>query len=632
MPETVIPTPTLECDLVLRGGVTSGIVYPSAIARIAERYRFRSIGGASAGAIGAAFAAAGECGRARGRPDAGFALLSGVIDEISRPGFVSSLFQPHPDLRYGFELLTFARQRAWWAAIGVVWRSVSATRRAGIVSTWILAVIAFVYTIVRCVAGRGSWGEALALIAAVPLAGWGLSLALRSVRAFVQSTQSGITDNFFGLCSGTSTAPGSVALSEWIHTHLQALAGKQSDQPLTFGDLWHPLGSTADSDATRQIDLRVMVTNLTLSRPHCFPLGEEDPVDLYFDPEELARVMPRCVVDHMVNSAPPAAFPPESATKLLPLPSARELPVLFAVRASLAFPLLISAVPVYARDHQRAELVPCWLSDGGISSNFPVHLFDTPIPTRPTFGIVLLPATAVEHDEQQAPQQRQHARPEDLVFLPTRMAEGHGELWNVAPTDHGRLPWFVSAILETATSWHDNQQMRLPGFRERIARVFLRESEGGLNLDMDQKTLTDLVRRGTDAGNKLANKFSNPNSSPRETGWKEHRWTRFRASLPAAFTWFRQFRVGYERTSVPGDRRAIADLVSSPETLRSQRPQLVTYPFPNEHQQHAATELAGDIVRAAECQSSDERVPAPDKDPSAPRPHSRLRTVPLIMG
>lgn len=35
----------LECDLIMKGGVTSGLVYPGAIARIARDYRICSIGG-----------------------------------------------------------------------------------------------------------------------------------------------------------------------------------------------------------------------------------------------------------------------------------------------------------------------------------------------------------------------------------------------------------------------------------------------------------------------------------------------------------------------------------------------------------------------------------------------------------
>ncbi len=38
------------CDVVMKGGITSGVVYPTAIAGLAQRYRLRNIGGASAGA------------------------------------------------------------------------------------------------------------------------------------------------------------------------------------------------------------------------------------------------------------------------------------------------------------------------------------------------------------------------------------------------------------------------------------------------------------------------------------------------------------------------------------------------------------------------------------------------------
>jgi hypothetical protein len=34
----------LPCDIVMAGGVTSGIIYPGAIAMIARRYSFPSIG------------------------------------------------------------------------------------------------------------------------------------------------------------------------------------------------------------------------------------------------------------------------------------------------------------------------------------------------------------------------------------------------------------------------------------------------------------------------------------------------------------------------------------------------------------------------------------------------------------
>ena len=32
---------------------------------------------------------------------------------------------------------------------------------------------------------------------------------------------------------------------------------------------------------------------------------------------------------------------------------------------------------------------PVWLSDGGLTSNFPIHFFDALLPERPTFGVSL---------------------------------------------------------------------------------------------------------------------------------------------------------------------------------------------------------------------------------------------------
>lgn len=49
-----------ECDLVMEGGITSGVVYPLALVELASQYRFRGVGGTSAGAIAAGLAAAAE--------------------------------------------------------------------------------------------------------------------------------------------------------------------------------------------------------------------------------------------------------------------------------------------------------------------------------------------------------------------------------------------------------------------------------------------------------------------------------------------------------------------------------------------------------------------------------------------
>src|SRR5512147_1479644 len=73
------------CDLVMKGGITSGVVYPAAVAGLSRRYRLRNIGGASAGAIAAAAAAAAEHGRQKHGSEAGFRRLEGLAAELGKP-------------------------------------------------------------------------------------------------------------------------------------------------------------------------------------------------------------------------------------------------------------------------------------------------------------------------------------------------------------------------------------------------------------------------------------------------------------------------------------------------------------------------------------------------------------------
>jgi len=59
------------CDIVMKGGITSGVVYPLALVELAKTYRFSNIGGTSARAIAAA--AAGElAGRRRAPASSGW--------------------------------------------------------------------------------------------------------------------------------------------------------------------------------------------------------------------------------------------------------------------------------------------------------------------------------------------------------------------------------------------------------------------------------------------------------------------------------------------------------------------------------------------------------------------------------
>jgi hypothetical protein len=42
-------TPDKECDIVMKGGITSGVVYPAAVLELKENYRFVNVGGAPRG-------------------------------------------------------------------------------------------------------------------------------------------------------------------------------------------------------------------------------------------------------------------------------------------------------------------------------------------------------------------------------------------------------------------------------------------------------------------------------------------------------------------------------------------------------------------------------------------------------
>lgn len=103
--------PNKYCDLVMKGGVTSGIVYPNAVLELAKEYRFKAIGGTSAGAIAAAVTAAAALGDRKRRKQGdqaagvGFEGMRGVADKLSSQGFIYGLFQPAPGARNAFRLI-----------------------------------------------------------------------------------------------------------------------------------------------------------------------------------------------------------------------------------------------------------------------------------------------------------------------------------------------------------------------------------------------------------------------------------------------------------------------------------------------------------------------------------------------
>lgn len=333
----------VDCNLVLKGGVTSGLVHAGAVPVLAERYRFRGVAGSSAGAIAAAFTAAAEFARARGDAQA-FERLRRHSAEL--PPKLLSLFQPSPGLERLTSALIFlapgtGRADLWRAAL-CFWPGM-ASGAAFIVTVWI--ILANGADIFPKLFG------ALALGACGAVAGLGVQLAGVLRRAAKHN---------FGVCTGRSQG-GQPALTDWIHTCLQDIAfgAASASRPLMFGDL-----------EAEGVQLRIATTNLFTGRAEVTPhLGE----GRRYTPSEWSRLFPDAVMQHLADGSPngPALFPDVSA-----------LPVLVAVRMSLACPGLMEPVPALTRDGARI-----WYSDGGLTTNFPFDVFnDDP---RPTLGLDL---------------------------------------------------------------------------------------------------------------------------------------------------------------------------------------------------------------------------------------------------
>ncbi|MBC6962758.1 MAG: hypothetical protein DWB48_08525, partial [Nitrosomonas sp.] len=231
--ETHEPPADRFCDLVMKGGIASGVVYPRAIRRLSEHYRFRGIGGTSAGAIAAAITAAAEYQRRENNGSReGFNLLGSLPEELGsevKKGKYKllSLFQPQPATRRLFAVLVRTLNKS---STKSRWFSVF---QGLLIAYWPATVLSIIVAL--AVAQSGAWLAAfLLLVIALPL----------SIGYWVYSDITGnVVANGFGLCNGMSREGEPEALTPWLHSKIQKAAGLDAkDKPLTFGDLWDAKG------------------------------------------------------------------------------------------------------------------------------------------------------------------------------------------------------------------------------------------------------------------------------------------------------------------------------------------------------------------------------------------------------
>jgi hypothetical protein len=345
-----------DCDIVMKGGITSGVVYPSAIRELSTTHRFRNIGGASVGAIAAAMTAAAEYGRQTGKGTA-FREFDVIDAELVRDGFLLALFVPRPEargvyaiylaiirkagaIRLGRAVLSQApwvipTVMAWWLTLAIT--AVSLGERWWIVPVlvigWGLLVCAWIWSLERRANAMGLAGFLLPILwptlFAVP------SIGLRAWRD--------LSENGFGLVPGASD--GDDGLCDWLHRHIQAAAGLPDDQPLTFGMLLRDLGKDG---RPVEIDLQMMTTNLSTARPMRVPRE----LDGYaFNPPDLHGVLPSKVLALLEREG-------KLEGDVIRLPAEDRFPVLLGFRLSLSFPLLFTAVRLAAPALETKNQIP----------------------------------------------------------------------------------------------------------------------------------------------------------------------------------------------------------------------------------------------------------------------------------
>ncbi len=545
--------PRYECDLIMKGGITSGIVYPPAIAEIARDHRLRSIGGSSAGAIAAVAAAAAELGRTS--TNGGFAALArlpvemSVADGAGRTG-LRRLFQAQPATAETFDLLWAVRSTSGVKRIVTVCSMLVAigTRRALAMLAGAIAITGAVFLLAAAIV-EGAWYHTVAgvLLVLCVIGLWLISLLVVGARLLMREAPAAVAANQHGLCNGRTvdgaTHPG---LTDWLHGQIETLAGRRdgsggpatSTRPVTYGDL-----------KTAGVNLVTMTTNLTQGSSEVFPFNSDR---WAFDPDELRRLFPDDVVDHLVTAGSSIDVSEEDrrealdAHGLVPLPPTDDLPILLGARLSLSFPILLSAVPLHSflpvrtGDTWTMQYVRCWLSDGGITSNLPIHLFDSPLPTRPTYGINL----GGGGDRSRPPSSN--------VWRPLKTNTGFspGRQDITSPLD------LLAAVFDTMQNWSDNSLRLATGYRDRICTIALDEGEGGMNLDMDTDTMLGMIPRGTVAGANLAwiqrsepGAYEPPEGIPDEISehqWDRHRFIRYRGFLSGLGRYLTAARAGFE--------------------------------------------------------------------------------------
>jgi predicted acylesterase/phospholipase RssA len=563
------------CDVVMKGGVTSGIVYPPAICALAADYDLHSIGGTSVGAIAAAISAAAEYRRRQTGSNAGYSMLANLPNFLTQKGALLKLFAADRPKSTG--LLRVALCFVGNTPIGL--RLLLALGLAIVSYAWLLIPVGILLGIALQPAfgplSAGAWNVFVHDV--LPFALGVLAMGLLLLLGYLTHCIFVLANNDFGWCHAFDardadeferalkdlqdsekditalSARQTPRLFDWLDAFIAEAAGRKREEPLTFGDLWRANPPAwfrpADGSEDPSIDFRMVTTCLTLGRPFDIPFDDQDLLglnwktwepgakNLYFLKSDLEKYFPQGVVNHMVAHATleqertyPVRGRPE---QLYRFPANDKLPIIVGVRMSMSFPVLFCAFRLFTPDPSDASKTrPLWFTDGGLSSNFPIHLFDSPLPSWPTFALDLLDGGSIPI-------------PKTDVFLESEdrsiTVESQYDFEKGWPLT--RLLTVGSAMIDSMRTWQDTVLGALLGNSSRTVGVRLPPDEGGINLTMTKPQITDLVCRGKRAGQEIVKAFVAPRGQE-ASRWREQRWIRYVASMNAAIEWLRLFKLG----------------------------------------------------------------------------------------
>lgn len=590
--------PTHRCNLVMKGGVTSGVIFPGSIAEFATVYRFEQLGGTSAGAIAAALAAAAEYRRRESQTSNkagklpvldihdGFDKLWKISDELgektaSGTTKLQALFAPNTSTQSLYELIVAASHKDRVPLrVGVAllrWYTLPT-----IIALLGLGLVLF--ALVKMLLWRDLSGPVMpAYLAGSLLLTLGVVSLFISVlllgKQRIEANDMGLSRAFEPKKSGRKDKD--PRFTNWMHDKLHKISGAEI---LTFGLLspdtykvttnnrqdrgagqarvpderdMHSFRQMAEND---DITLRQVTTCLSYGRPYVFPLDPEstDANHFYFKPDEWSGFFPKEIIEHLkrtsnqqvrFGSAPDPQTDQESDWDYYLLPPAQDLPVLVATRLSMSFPGLFSAVPLYgpgwstdptldsrqawarnwfgAGKERQCHFTPgqaffqrLYFGDGGLTSNFPISLFDELAPCHPTFALNL-EYPAAESDVLYDGNAR--LIPPDRLRVYGEPDQLSDSGWTPVVPNITTLFGYAMSIMESSRNWTDNAMIPLPGYSERIAHIKVGSGQGGLNLTMTKHQITDLRQSGRQAAKLLIARFHPDFCGPDpEWSWEIH--------------------------------------------------------------------------------------------------------------